>query len=177
MNKLNLGCGKDIIPGFINLDIVKGPGVNIAHDLNKFPYPFKDSYFSEVVGKHVIEHLNDPEKFCEELYRITSNGGKIFLRTPHFSCGSLSWGDLTHKRSFSALAFHNYDIYNKKLNLKSLATVNKMRFNVKKKIIFGRIHKALYIEWFFNKFQNFYESFMYGIFPAREILFELETVK
>lgn len=175
--KLNIGCGKDIIDGFMHLDFIKGPGIDFVHDLNKFPYPLKDNYFSEILAKHIIEHLDDPEKFCEEMWRITPHGGRIIIRTPHFSCGSLSWGDLTHKRTFSTLAFHNYDINNKKLNLKSLATSKKMRFAVKKKIVFGKLHKILGLELFFNKFQGFYESFAYGFFPAREIVFDLIVVK
>jgi len=37
MNGLNVGCGKDIIPGFVNLDITNGTGVNIIHDLSETP--------------------------------------------------------------------------------------------------------------------------------------------
>ena len=40
--KLNLGCGKDIKEGYINLDIVDYGG-NQIHDINKFPYPFADT--------------------------------------------------------------------------------------------------------------------------------------
>ena len=37
--KLNLGCGKDLKEGYVNLDIVDYGG-NQIHDINKFPYPF-----------------------------------------------------------------------------------------------------------------------------------------
>jgi hypothetical protein len=47
-NKLNLGCGTDIMPGHVNMDKLRLPGVNIVHDLNKFPYPFKDNQFDTV---------------------------------------------------------------------------------------------------------------------------------
>ena len=46
--KLNIGCGKKILNGYINLDVVKLPGVDIVHDLNKYPWPFKDNYFDEI---------------------------------------------------------------------------------------------------------------------------------
>ncbi len=32
MKKLNLGCGKDIRKGYINLDLKKLPGVDIVHN-------------------------------------------------------------------------------------------------------------------------------------------------
>ncbi|MCZ7614805.1 MAG: hypothetical protein M5T52_15055 [Ignavibacteriaceae bacterium] len=43
MKKLNLGCGKDIKDGYINLDIVDYGG-NQIHDINSFPYPFKEDF-------------------------------------------------------------------------------------------------------------------------------------
>ena len=46
MIKLNLGCGKDIKAGYINLDIVDYGG-NLIHDINSFPYPFEENYFDE----------------------------------------------------------------------------------------------------------------------------------
>ena len=175
--KLNVGCGKDILIGFTNLDLVKAEGVDVVHNLNKFPYPFKNNQFNEIIAKHIIEHLDEPEKFMEELWRISEPGGKIYIRTPHYSCGSLSWGDLTHKRTFSRLAMHNYDVANKALNLKSLATDSKMRFKVNSRLIFGAVHRRIGISLFANKFISFYESMLSGLFPAREIIFYLEAVK
>jgi len=46
--KLHLGCGKIIKEGYVNLDIQKLPGVDVIHDLNKFPYPFKDNSFQNL---------------------------------------------------------------------------------------------------------------------------------
>ena len=47
MTKLNLGCGKDIKEGYINLDIVDYGG-NQIHNINSFPYPFEDNTFDEI---------------------------------------------------------------------------------------------------------------------------------
>lgn len=44
MTKLNLGCGKDIKPDYINLDLRKVNGVDIMCSLNSFPYPFCVSF-------------------------------------------------------------------------------------------------------------------------------------
>src|SRR3989338_8232959 len=57
--KLNLGCGRDIKTGYINIDKSKTAGVDVAHDLDKYPWPFKDNYFDEVYGRDVIEHVKD----------------------------------------------------------------------------------------------------------------------
>ena len=58
MNKLNIGCGKDIKEGYVNLDVVDYGG-NQIHDLNKFPYPFEENSFEEVFTSHILEHLNN----------------------------------------------------------------------------------------------------------------------
>ena len=50
--KLNLGCGKDIKTGYINLDIVDYGG-NEIHDITTFPYPFEDNTFEEIYASHV----------------------------------------------------------------------------------------------------------------------------
>lgn len=174
--KLNVGCGKDIKKGWVNLDFIRAKGVDKTHDLNKFPYPFDDDSFDEIYASHIIEHVEDPEKFMQELWRIGKINGKIKIITPHFSCGPLSWGDLTHKRTFSSLAFYNYDLSKKKLGINSLASLNKMTFSVKIKITFGKLHKKMGLQKLFNKFISVYENFFAYIFPAREIIFEL-TIK
>jgi len=69
MKKLNLGCGAYIREGYDNLDCVKNPGVNIAWDLNKFPYPIKDNAYDET-AKFILEHLESIEKCLKELHRI-----------------------------------------------------------------------------------------------------------
>lgn len=43
---------------------------------------YKDDYFDFVHCYHVIEHVLDPVKFIEELYRITKPGGIIYVGTP-----------------------------------------------------------------------------------------------
>ena len=46
--KLNLGCGRDIREGYVNLDKAGLDGVDVVHDLNVFPYPFEDNEFDEI---------------------------------------------------------------------------------------------------------------------------------
>ena len=44
MKKLNLGCGTDIKKGYINLDVAKLDGVDVVHDINRLPLPFKENF-------------------------------------------------------------------------------------------------------------------------------------
>lgn len=38
--KIDIGCGNSKRSGYIGLDCLKLPDVDIVHDLNTFPYPF-----------------------------------------------------------------------------------------------------------------------------------------
>ena len=96
MKRLNVGCGRDIKEGWINLDMVKHEGVDVIHDLNKFPYPFKDNTFDIILASQIIEHLDNPLSFIKELWRIAKPGAEINIGTVHFSSPTV-WGDITHK--------------------------------------------------------------------------------
>lgn len=103
MNKLNLGCGLKKLEGYINVDNRAECQPEVVCDLNIFPYPFPDSYFSEILLDHVIEHLNDPLDVLQELYRISTSGAKIIINCPHFS------GNWVHPGHKSAISVHLFD--------------------------------------------------------------------
>jgi len=100
VKKLNLGCGNDIRKDFINLDVVKLPGVNIVHDLNKLPLPFKDESFDYILAKDVLEHVNDYVSLLKELHRILRKGGIIKIIVPHYRSRN-AYTDPTHKTFFA----------------------------------------------------------------------------
>jgi SAM-dependent methyltransferase len=108
MKKLHLGCGHDIKAGWVNHDLSPLPGVDIVHDLNRFPWPFQDAEFSEVWMKDVLEHLPDTIAVMEELYRITAPGAKVYIAVPYWNSFE-SITDPTHKRSFNELTFEFFD--------------------------------------------------------------------
>ena len=87
MKKLNLGCGFFKKEGFVNLDFSKDVNPDVVHDLNKFPYPFKDNEFDLIEADHVLEHLNEPFSVMKELRRITKQNGTIIIRVPHATRG------------------------------------------------------------------------------------------
>ena len=97
MKKLNLGCGEFKKNGYINLDMNKKVKPDVVHNLNKFPYPFKDNYFDLVEASHVLEHVEDPFKVMKELHRIMKHNGTLIIRVPHFSRG---FTHADHKRGF-----------------------------------------------------------------------------
>ncbi|MBI2135168.1 methyltransferase domain-containing protein [Candidatus Woesearchaeota archaeon] len=84
LKKLNLGCGKDIKKGYINLDQSKLEGVDVAYDLNKFPWPFPKNYFDEIYARDAIEHLKDIFKVMREINRISKPGATVKLIVPYW---------------------------------------------------------------------------------------------
>src|SRR3989338_1347229 len=85
VRKLNFGCGDDIKKGYVNLDksgLIKG--VDVVHDLDKYPWPFPDNYFDEVYGRDALEHLRDLVKAMKEIHRICKPNAKVRLIVPYW---------------------------------------------------------------------------------------------
>jgi len=177
MKKLNVGCGRDIKKGWINLDMVKSEGVDIVHHLEKFPYPFKDNTFDEILAEQIIEHLNNPEYFVRELWRISKPGAKIKIGTVHFSAPTV-WGDITHKRPFQSDTMNWCNMkYIENDNL-SLLDNNKERFHVKSTIHFQYFFRPLKYLVNINRYtQLIYERWFSAFFRADGQSYNLVVVK
>lgn len=102
---LNLGCGKTRIPDSVGVDIANIDGfVDVIHDLNKIPYPFKNGSIDEIYCYHVLEHLSDPIRVMEEIFRLLKPRGILYMKVPHFSSMG-AFTDLTHVRPFGYSSF------------------------------------------------------------------------
>ena len=96
--KLNLGSGTELLEGFINVDFAGNP--EVKHDLNNYPYPFKDNSVDYILASHIIEHLDVPLMFLRECRRILKKGSLILIKTPHVSALGGSFGTFGHKWYF-----------------------------------------------------------------------------
>ncbi len=100
--RLNLGCGRDIRGGWINIDQVPAPGVDHVVDFDSKPVlPFDDDTVTCSEGVHVIEHLRDSLPFMAELWRVTEPGGEAEFRCPYGSTDDAD-EDPTHVRRMFA---------------------------------------------------------------------------
>lgn len=81
--KLNLGCGKDIRPGWINIDRIRGPGVDVVLDLDQENLPFSDGIVDEVLASHILEHLVRWEDLLVEIHRVLRPRGRLEIHVPY----------------------------------------------------------------------------------------------
>ena len=114
LHYLNLACGSDIRPStpeveWINLDLTLLPGVDLAHDLRKFPWPFPDHTFDRIIAYDIIEHLPDTVATMEELWRVLKPGGIVEFRIPYFNSIHM-FNDPTHQRFFNENTLQFFDV-------------------------------------------------------------------
>ena len=106
--KINLGCGKRKLNGFLNCDNRKEVKADLIFDCGK-PLPFKDNSVDEITAIDLIEHLERKEVLLlmNEIYRILKPNGKFYHRTP--SCeGRGAWQDPTHKSAWNINTWRYY---------------------------------------------------------------------
>lgn len=79
---LNLGCGTNILKGWLNTDI-SGQSPIIYLDAGK-PFPFKDNYLDYIFSEHMFEHLTyeSGKLMLRECYRTLKPGGVLRLTIP-----------------------------------------------------------------------------------------------
>ena len=95
--RLHLGCGAQIKPGWVNLDIAPAEGVDIVHDLDLGPWPFEDSTATQIEAWDVFEHVDNAILFMTECHRILRPFKYLHLHTPHYLSPD-AYTDPTHKR-------------------------------------------------------------------------------
>ena len=85
--KLNLGCGKDIKKGFLNIDSFehKNFKLDIKTNLTR-KIPIESNIVNFVYSSHFLEHLDwiAGENFLKEVLRVLKKGGKLRILVPDY---------------------------------------------------------------------------------------------
>jgi SAM-dependent methyltransferase len=167
---LELGCGASKTPGAVGVDRVAGPGVDVVHDLSRFPWPFPDDTFDAIRLSHILEHLGNVLQTMEEVHRIARPGAEVLIWTPHYSSMN-SWTDPTH---CVHMGFHSMDLFTQEARYKYTGA----RYAItEKRITFGLGLLCLPGKIIAACSPDVYEKYFAFIFPARDLFFKLKVVK
>jgi predicted SAM-dependent methyltransferase len=76
---LDIGCGENKQPGCVGIDVRSLDGVDIVHDLQKFPWPLPTESVSFALASHLIEHFpkGAPDPKLVSLVKLLVNEGIV----------------------------------------------------------------------------------------------------
>jgi len=77
---LSIGGAGRVVEGYVNLDLLAIPGVDVAADAEQLPFP--PDTFQRVECDAVLEHVRHPELVMAEIARVLAPGGYAHLVTP-----------------------------------------------------------------------------------------------
>lgn len=124
---LNLGCGKHVLPGAVNLDWphwnaetyqIEIPNIVKHRMLNgedaELPHPGMNDILQRCPSDsiagihcyHFLEHVQDPRRMLREMQRVLKVGGVANICVPHY-WGSMAHHDLDHKKNFAVDTWSN----------------------------------------------------------------------
>ena len=174
--KLNIGCGKKHLKGYVNCDREKCVKPDKIVDLEK-RLPFKDNTIEEVIGNHVLACVTNFIPLMHELRRVCKDGALLKFTVPFYSSVG-AFSDPLHVRFFTPFSF-DYFAKNEELLYEAKSESDMFQIN-KVKLHFG-IGSAKKFNWLLDVFLNlnhrFYCRTIASICPAAEIEFELEVIK
>ena len=80
--KVNLGCGRDVRLGYVNVDRLPHPGVIVA-DVEGEGLPFPSGSVDLILARHVLEHVVRFDKAIAECWRVLRPGGRLEAYVPY----------------------------------------------------------------------------------------------
>lgn len=91
---------------------------DVIHDLNVFPYPFENISIDKLEIIHTLEHLKEPLKVMQEIYRICKQNAVIKVVVPTHTCDETE--DPLHIQGFKDKWFRKLcNGFNSKMQLQS----------------------------------------------------------
>jgi len=171
---LDVGCGSAKHKGCIGVDLRRRKPVDVIADASSLP--FKTDCFDGIFLVHSVEHVLDITSFMKEVWRVSRNGTKIYILTPHFT-SHFSYTDPTHMHH---LTIESFDYFDRTTMLgREFRLSDDFEFRIKdKRITFTkRMYWNYLVERFANKHPLLYERMFGWTFSADDLYFELEAIK
>lgn len=165
--KLNLGCGKDVRPGWVNIDRFQHPGVDYVLELGKDRLPFVDSCVDRIDAWNIFEHIFNWEDVMVECHRVLRPRGVINIRVPYRVANCSSY----HLRFFDKFSMEHFCEDEKYNSLEG-----RKMFKYKRKPLVTYIIRNpwdIHIKWHFEH----YLGWCPPIGRAYDLVFDLEAIK
>lgn len=110
--RLDIGCGASKNAGFVGIDMLDLPGVDIVWDLEETPWPLPDECVLTATASHVLEHIN-PHKgvfinVMDEIWRVMKPYGQFAFVVPHAESAGFAQ-DPTHCNMINETTMHYFD--------------------------------------------------------------------
>ena len=106
--KIDLGAGADKRPGYLGVDQLDLPGVDIVCNLSE-GIPLQDNSVEAVSSSHFLEHIADTVGLMEEIYRVCKPNALVEIKVPYFtSIGAFK--DPTHVSFFTERTWEYFDV-------------------------------------------------------------------
>jgi len=170
---VDLGCGRNKLPGSTGIDYAGNSYADIQHDLDVYPYPVPASSFEVVLLRNVVEHVGNVVGLMEEIHRIGKAGADVVITTPHFS-SLYSYQDPTHVRH---LALDSMDYFTEETKHSNFYSSCRFRI-VGKGLDFGRSFPLSNIARGLARLSvRKWEKHFAFVFPANSLWFHLQVVK
>ncbi len=106
---LNLGCGYDIRPGYLNVDFQERHNPDLMADIRLLDM-LPSGYYEEIVAQDCLEHFprTDTELALKEWHRLLKMGGILKLRVPDIASAFAilnSSTDINHQKGWIQMIF------------------------------------------------------------------------
>jgi SAM-dependent methyltransferase len=175
MRILDVGCGVNKLPGAIGIDRNAASRADVLCDLDRFPYPFRDSSFDALHAVHVIEHVSDIVRAIEEFHRLVRPGGRIRIVTPHYTDFS-SFCDPTHRWHLTSFSFRYFGPDHGGFGYYSRARLREISIHVKL-LAFWRMFGLEFLINHSARLRRFWEHYLCFIVRGKVMEFEFEALK
>ena len=172
---LDIGCGRNKLPGTVGLDHNTYDGVDIVANIEE-PLPISSATFDLVFANQILEDVHNFTPLIMEIHRILKPGGQLLAHVPYFRS---SWAhiDPTHVRYFTLEGLDYYvqgtwlfDEY--RFSDKSYSRIDKFLDTEYTSTLSRRIFTSLALKYP-RRFENSAWSFVY---PFEQLSFYVNKV-
>jgi SAM-dependent methyltransferase len=176
---LDVGCGSRKLPGAIGIDILREPGVDIVHDLSRFPWPVGDDEFDVILVSHCLEHMDDLLKTLAEIHRIARSGAHLIIQVPYFRSID-AYTDPTHRHFFTS---RSLDYFCEGERIVTDCGASYVPFHFRKLGFWyawpgvSRNPLRQFLKPVMHRYSQFYDQYLSLLIPVSSITWELEVVK